>query len=186
MPQQRRQGRLGRTPSPPVSHTGPRSPGVWPCFPWPWAATPEEEAAAEREASKKTAAVEVVAPADVEVIANLTGCKVTIRIEAKELREGACHTETGDYLITTFPEERHKVTWLDSAAIYGAPISSARAGRSARSRRSSNRCARRSVEPSGDCGTPASRPRLDEDPPPRCDVPSRVTSSARQVGRVES
>ncbi|MER5691649.1 hypothetical protein ACWDBO_14200 [Streptomyces mirabilis] len=39
--------------------------------------------------------------------------------EAKELREGACHTETGDYLITTFPEERYKVTGLDSAAIYG-------------------------------------------------------------------
>lgn len=54
----------------------------------------------------------------VEVIANLTGCKGTIRIEAKELREGACHTETGDYLITTLPEERYKVTWLDSAAIY--------------------------------------------------------------------
>jgi hypothetical protein len=50
----------------------------------------------------------------VEVIANLTGCKGTIRIEAKELREGACHTETGDYLITTLPEERYKVTWLDS------------------------------------------------------------------------
>lgn len=61
----------------------------------------------------------MVAPADVEVIANLTGCKVTIRIEAKELREGACHTETGDYLITTFPEERYKLTWLDSAAMYG-------------------------------------------------------------------
>ncbi|WP_413253611.1 hypothetical protein [Streptomyces mirabilis] len=53
------------------------------------------------------------------MIANLTGCKVTIRIEAKELREGACHTETGDYLITTLPEERYKVTWLDSAASYG-------------------------------------------------------------------
>lgn len=61
----------------------------------------------------------MVAPSDVEVIANLTGCKVTIRVDAKELREGACHTETGDHLITTFPEERYKLTWLDSAAIYG-------------------------------------------------------------------
>ncbi|MER5534575.1 hypothetical protein [Streptomyces mirabilis] len=69
-----------------------------------------EEAATGRKGPKKTAAVEVVAPADVEVIANLTGCEVTIRIEATELREGACHTETGDYLITTFPEECYRTS----------------------------------------------------------------------------
>ncbi|MFE2703734.1 hypothetical protein ACFXI6_18720 [Streptomyces mirabilis] len=120
MPQQRRQGRLGRTPSP--ARLAHRAAVAGSLALLPLAVGCDaggEEAAAERKASKKTAAVEVVAPADVEVIANLTGCKVTIRIEAKELREGACHTETGDYLITTFPEERHKVTWLDSAAIYG-------------------------------------------------------------------
>ncbi|WP_407706660.1 hypothetical protein [Streptomyces phaeochromogenes] len=61
----------------------------------------------------------VVAPAKVEVIANLTGCKVKIRTDADELREGVCHTPEGDYLITTFPEEKYKLTWLDSAAIYG-------------------------------------------------------------------
>ncbi|MEH0423009.1 hypothetical protein [Streptomyces sp. B21-083] len=61
----------------------------------------------------------VVAPAKVEVIAKLTGCEVTIRTDAKELREGVCHTADGDYLITTFPEEKYKLTWLDSAAIYG-------------------------------------------------------------------
>ena len=32
-----------------------------------------------------------------------------MRVQAKELREGVCHTEKGDYLITTFPEERYKV-----------------------------------------------------------------------------
>ena len=48
----------------------------------------------------------VVAPAKVEVIAKLTGCEVTIRTDAKELREGVCHTADGDYLITTFPEEK--------------------------------------------------------------------------------
>ncbi|WP_371659735.1 hypothetical protein [Streptomyces sp. NBC_00280] len=61
----------------------------------------------------------VVAPAKVEVIAKLTGCQVTIRTDAAELREGVCHTADGDYLITTFPEEKYKLTWLDSAAIYG-------------------------------------------------------------------
>ncbi|MDQ1034079.1 hypothetical protein QFZ75_000495 [Streptomyces sp. V3I8] len=61
----------------------------------------------------------VVAPAKVEVIAALTGCKVKIRTDADELREGVCHTTGGDYLITTFPAEKYKLTWLDSAAIYG-------------------------------------------------------------------
>ncbi|MFD4874960.1 hypothetical protein ACFWOB_16600 [Streptomyces sp. NPDC058420] len=61
----------------------------------------------------------VVAPAKVEVIAGLTGCTAEIRIDADELREGVCRTEQGEYRITTFPEERFKVTWLDSAAIYG-------------------------------------------------------------------
>ncbi|NEC89320.1 hypothetical protein [Streptomyces sp. SID12501] len=61
----------------------------------------------------------VVAPAKVEVIAKLTGCEVTIRTDADELREGVCHTADGDYLITTFPAEKYKLTWLDSAAIYG-------------------------------------------------------------------
>ncbi|MEU8844883.1 hypothetical protein AB0C70_01245 [Streptomyces sp. NPDC048564] len=61
----------------------------------------------------------VVAPAKVEVIADLTGCKVKIRTEADELREGVCHTKKGDYLITTFPQEKFKLTWLDAAAVYG-------------------------------------------------------------------
>jgi hypothetical protein len=61
----------------------------------------------------------VVAPAKVEVIADLAGCKVKIRTEADELREGVCHSEKGDYLITTFPEEKLKLTWLDAAAVYG-------------------------------------------------------------------
>ncbi|MGW0498366.1 hypothetical protein ACWD0Z_23940 [Streptomyces sp. NPDC003007] len=61
----------------------------------------------------------VVAPAKVEVIAGLTGCKAKIRTEADELREGVCHTEKGAYLITTFPEEKFKETWLESARVYG-------------------------------------------------------------------
>ncbi|WP_333737074.1 hypothetical protein [Streptomyces sp. IBSBF 2806] len=61
----------------------------------------------------------VVAPAKVEVIAGLTGCTARIRIEADELREGVCHTEESDYVITTFPEERHKESWLEAASAYG-------------------------------------------------------------------
>lgn len=61
----------------------------------------------------------VVAPAKVEVIADLTGCKVKIRTEADELREGVCRTKRGDYLVTTFPQEKFKLTWLDAAAVYG-------------------------------------------------------------------
>ncbi|CAM5737968.1 hypothetical protein [Streptomyces afghaniensis 772] [Streptomyces afghaniensis] len=53
------------------------------------------------------------------MIAGLTGCKVKIRTEADELREGVCHTKKGDYLITTFPEEKLKETWLESASVYG-------------------------------------------------------------------
>jgi hypothetical protein len=60
----------------------------------------------------------VVAPAKVEVIAGLTGCEVKIRTEADELREGVCQTEKGDYLITTFPGEKLKETWLESAGVY--------------------------------------------------------------------
>ncbi|MDT7844954.1 hypothetical protein [Streptomyces justiciae] len=61
----------------------------------------------------------VVAPAKVEVIAGLIGCEAEIRTEADELREGTCHSAKGDYLITTFPEERLKLTWLDAASLYG-------------------------------------------------------------------
>lgn len=61
----------------------------------------------------------VVAPARVEVIAELTGCEVKIRTEAEELREGVCQTSVGDYLITTFPKDELKEVWLESASMYG-------------------------------------------------------------------
>ncbi|WEH16612.1 hypothetical protein [Streptomyces sp. VNUA24] len=68
---------------------------------------------------KASAVAAVVAPAKVEVIAELTGCEVKIRTEAEELREGVCQTSVGDYLITTFPKEKLKEVWLESASIYG-------------------------------------------------------------------
>nr|WP_155057950.1 hypothetical protein [Streptomyces blattellae] len=81
----------------------------------------ESDAAAVVDPSEMSAApaAGVEAPARVEVIASLTGCKPKIRIEAEELRQGVCHTKEVDYLITTFPEERFTEVWLDSAAVYG-------------------------------------------------------------------
>ncbi|WP_435211764.1 hypothetical protein [Streptomyces sp. bgisy034] len=81
----------------------------------------EDEGASAKSGPSNVAATVagVVAPAKVEVIADLTGCEVKIRTDADELREGVCHTKRGDYLITTFPEEKYKLTWLDSAAVYG-------------------------------------------------------------------
>ncbi|MGI5452331.1 hypothetical protein ACQEWB_03915 [Streptomyces sp. CA-249302] len=62
----------------------------------------------------------VVAPAKVEVIAGLIGCaKPKIRVEAEELRQGVCHTKQADRVITTFPEEKYKLAWLDAASGYG-------------------------------------------------------------------
>ncbi|MGW6733790.1 hypothetical protein [Streptomyces sp. NPDC055013] len=80
----------------------------------------DDGAAAKSTPAKVSATVAgVVAPAKIEVIADLTGCKVKIRTEADELREGVCRTKKGDYLITTFPQEKFKLTWLDAAAVYG-------------------------------------------------------------------
>lgn len=79
----------------------------------------EGDKAADRPADESSPVAAVVAPAKVEVLASLTGCKVKIRTEAEELREGVCHTPAGDYLITTFPKAELLQTWLESAAIYG-------------------------------------------------------------------
>ncbi|MFG2195980.1 hypothetical protein [Streptomyces sp. NPDC048639] len=59
------------------------------------------------------------APPDVEKIADRTGCTAEIRTEADELREGVCRTAQGEYLVTTFPKEKFKLVWLDSASMYG-------------------------------------------------------------------
>ncbi|WP_200307353.1 hypothetical protein [Streptomyces adelaidensis] len=79
----------------------------------------EDDKAAERATDESSPVAAVVAPAKVEVIAQLTGCEVKIRTEAEELREGVCQTAEGDYLITTFPEDELKEVWLEAAAVYG-------------------------------------------------------------------
>ncbi|MDT9687392.1 hypothetical protein Q5762_03355 [Streptomyces sp. P9(2023)] len=82
----------------------------------------EDDAAARSKSSKKPTIsareAQIVAPAKVEVIASLTKCKVEIRVEAEELRDGVCRTERGAYLITTFPKEKHQRTWLDTSSMY--------------------------------------------------------------------
>jgi hypothetical protein len=69
--------------------------------------------------SSAAPAAGIVAPARIEVIAGLAGCKAEIRTEADELREGLCHSEQADYRITTFPAEKYKEAWLDAASVYG-------------------------------------------------------------------
>ncbi|MEU6084634.1 hypothetical protein [Streptomyces sp. NPDC047108] len=59
------------------------------------------------------------APANIEKIAARTGCTAEIRTEAEELREGVCRNASGEYLVTTFPKEKLKLVWLDSASMYG-------------------------------------------------------------------
>ncbi|MEU2601022.1 hypothetical protein ABZ678_04875 [Streptomyces hirsutus] len=94
--------------------------GVLALLPLTAACSAGGETEADNKPSKASAsAAAVVAPARIEVIANLTGCKANIRVEAEELREGTCRTEQGDYLITTFPEEKYKQTWLETARVYG-------------------------------------------------------------------
>ena len=67
----------------------------------------------------KEPSVPPAAPASIEKIAAMTGCRAEIRIEADELREGVCKTSLGNYVVTTFPREKLKLTWLEAASIYG-------------------------------------------------------------------
>jgi len=122
VPQQSQRGRTGRT----LITRGWRGvalAGSLALLPLATACSGDEDGAAKGKQAETSAmsapSAGVVAPAKVEVIADLTGCKVKIRTDADELREGVCHTPEGDYLITTFPEENYKLTWLESAAIYG-------------------------------------------------------------------
>lgn len=66
-----------------------------------------------------TGGVPSPAPANIEKIASLTGCEAEIRMEADELREGVCKTSRGNWIVTTFPAEKFKRTWLDTASMYG-------------------------------------------------------------------
>jgi hypothetical protein len=66
-----------------------------------------------------TSPVPPAAPANIEKIAFLTGCTAEVRIEADELREGVCSTPQGKWIVTTFPAEKYKQTWLDTASMYG-------------------------------------------------------------------
>ncbi|MFF7199687.1 hypothetical protein [Streptomyces sp. NPDC008141] len=88
----------------------------------------DKKAAARQAAEKRTPATQqprpaatapAPAPANVEKIGALTGCTPEVRIQAKELREGVCTTAQGSWTVTTFPEEKFKTIWLDSARMYG-------------------------------------------------------------------
>ncbi len=82
-------------------------------------AEPEKETAAVTKKPRPTVTVPKAAPANIEKIAALTGCTPEIRIQAAELREGVCSTAQGQWTVTTFPAEKYKTVWLDSARMYG-------------------------------------------------------------------
>ncbi|MFC8076818.1 hypothetical protein ACFUN8_14945 [Streptomyces sp. NPDC057307] len=69
---------------------------------------------------KATAApVPPAAPPSIEKIASMTGCAAEMRTDADELREAVCVTPEGNWIVTTFPTEKLKLTWLDTASMYG-------------------------------------------------------------------
>lgn len=55
----------------------------------------------------------------IEKIASMTDCAVEMRTDADELREAVCVTTEGNWIVTTFPTEKLKLTWLDTASMYG-------------------------------------------------------------------
>ncbi|WP_237285347.1 hypothetical protein [Streptomyces niveus] len=76
-----------------------------------------DEGASPRKAT--ATAVPSAAPASIERIASMTGCAAEMRTDAEELREAVCVTSEGNWIVTTFPTERLKRTWLDTASMYG-------------------------------------------------------------------
>ncbi|WP_330175101.1 hypothetical protein OG875_17150 [Streptomyces sp. NBC_01498] len=59
------------------------------------------------------------APANIEKIASMTDCAPEMRADAEELRQAVCVTAEGNWIVTTFPTEKLKLTWLDTASMYG-------------------------------------------------------------------
>ncbi|MFE3248667.1 hypothetical protein [Streptomyces sp. NPDC059209] len=80
-----------------------------------------DPAAEEEPSARKATATPVPspAPASIEKIASMTGCAAEMRTDAEELREAVCVTPEGNWIVTTFPTERLKRTWLDTASMYG-------------------------------------------------------------------
>ncbi|MBZ6256806.1 hypothetical protein KVH22_14810 [Streptomyces olivaceus] len=112
-------GRFSHTPPTPARGRAVALAGALALVPLTASCSPGEDAHGGGLPRTAAPAAAAVAPAKVEVIAELTGCKPNIRVEAAELREGLCHTKQADYLITTFPEEKYKRTWLETARVYG-------------------------------------------------------------------
>jgi hypothetical protein len=54
-----------------------------------------------------------------ESLAKETGCTVQVQTNATQLRQGACDTSAGRYVVLTFPTDRDTATWLTEAKIWG-------------------------------------------------------------------
>jgi hypothetical protein len=57
--------------------------------------------------------------ATIDQIASQTGCTLSGRRNAEELRQGACQTGTGRYTVVDFSTEQGQKSWLDEAKPWG-------------------------------------------------------------------
>ncbi|GII80328.1 hypothetical protein Sru01_53100 [Sphaerisporangium rufum] len=59
-------------------------------------------------------------PATIKQLATKTGCKKPqIQTEAEELRQAACQTDQGQYVLVTFSTDQGKTDWLTEAKKWG-------------------------------------------------------------------
>jgi hypothetical protein len=58
-------------------------------------------------------------PMTLEQLAKTTGCTVSVQTNAAELRQGACKTTAGQYVVMTFPTDTTARTWFNEAKNWG-------------------------------------------------------------------
>ena len=58
-------------------------------------------------------------PATIEQLAQKTGCTLTGKRNAKELKQGLCKTSTGRYVLVSFTNDKDRDSWLTEAKPWG-------------------------------------------------------------------
>ena len=81
--------------------------------------SPHEDAAGDKSAHGSQTAGPVYT---IEQLAAKTGCQPKIQINAADLRQGACSTQTGRYFLTTFATAKGQRAYLEQAQDYGAVL----------------------------------------------------------------
>jgi hypothetical protein len=75
--------------------------------------------AAERSSAPTPAATATTAAPTLEELGSKTGCDVQVQTNATQLRQGACTTSAGRFVVLTFPTDKDAATWLTEAKIWG-------------------------------------------------------------------